>query len=52
MTLTSVLVYHEDTMFARSIKDYVIIFNNNFVQNKFQFKADLCRLEICLAGIH
>ena len=31
MTLTFVLVYREDAMFAVSIKDYVIIFNSNFV---------------------
>ena len=31
MTLTFVLVYCEDAMFSGSIKDYVIIFNNNFV---------------------
>ena len=22
------------------------------LESKFQFKADLCRLELCLAGIH
>ena len=31
MTLNFVLVYGKDAMFAGSIKDYVIIFNNNFV---------------------
>ena len=29
--LTFVLVYREDTMFDRSIGEYVIIFNNNLV---------------------
>ena len=28
MTLTFVLVYREDAMFAGSINDFVIIFNN------------------------
>ena len=31
MPLTFVLVYREDAMFARSIKDDVIIFNNDLV---------------------
>ena len=31
MTLTFVLVYREDAMFSSSKKDYVIIFNNDFV---------------------
>ena len=31
MTLTFVLVYRKDAMFSNSIKDDVIIFNNNFV---------------------
>ena len=31
MQLTFVMVYRQDAMFARSINDYVIIFNNNFV---------------------
>ena len=31
MTLTFVLVYHEDAMFDGSIKDYLDIFKNEFV---------------------
>ena len=31
MTLTFVLVYREDAMFAVGINDYVIIFNNDVI---------------------